>query len=179
MSKRSIKLDGKTTSLFLEDAFWRELETRASARETTWTSYLRDLIEELEPNSNRSASIKESLVIKLRQEVDHYRKSQTENRTCTSKQTPSRWLVDLGGLSQRLSFFQSSIVIGSESDCDIIIDDANIEARHCVLVNDGKQWWVMDCKTKNGTFVNSKKVSVGLLPRQAEITVGKCQITRL
>lgn len=166
MGKRSIKLDGKTTSLFLEDAFWRELEIRAEKHELNWTDYLRELIDELEPSSNRSAAIKEALVKKLRKDLE-------------ANLVSSHWLYEVNGISQRLSFSSTRLLIGSSKECDFFMDDDAVDTKHAILASDGNKWWLIDCNSKSGTYLNGRPIAAAAVPRQGEIKVGACQIKRI
>jgi predicted DNA-binding ribbon-helix-helix protein len=172
MSKRSVKIDGVTTSLFLEDAFWQELEQRARERDITWTQYLRSLIEENDTSGNRSAAVKEILLSKLRQELDTLR-----NNKITTNQ--SYWLVEQRGIRDRVGFEKSTIAVGRDPNNDIVLHDPEVAEKHLLLSFDNQRWWAIDLNTKQGSRLNNKPVSTALIPRRGEITIGSSQIIRV
>ncbi len=172
MSKRSIKLDGKTTSLFLEEAFWNELESRAEEADTSWTKYLRTMIDKAEPSANRSAAIKEALLNQLREERDALLNSE-------QGEAQSVWLLEIGGVRTRYQFYKDLISIGAQKDNDIVLEGPDIEAHHCVLARCGGKWWVFDLNSSQGIFLNEKPVQSSKVPRSSEISVGRCQIIKV
>jgi predicted DNA-binding ribbon-helix-helix protein len=165
MTKRSIKLDGKTTSLFLEDAFWRELENRAEGAGESWTDYLRELVAELEPSANRSAAIKEALVNKLRNDLNQALGGGADF-------VASRWVCELNGTSQRYSFNKDKLLVGASADCDLSLEGTGVDQKHGLLAHDGERWWAMDCQSSSGIFLNGKKLQVAPVPRQSELRIG-------
>ncbi|WP_101760088.1 FHA domain-containing protein [Oceanicoccus sp. KOV_DT_Chl] len=172
MSKRSIKLDGKTTSLFLEEAFWQELEVRAEAANTSWSNYLRTMLSESKPATNRSAAIKEALLNKVRTERDSLLNPE-------NNKLESLWLIEIKGVRSRRQFHQKLITIGAASDNDIVIDEPNVEAHHCTLALCGGKWWLFDLNSSAGIYLNGKQVQSKTVPRRSEINVGRCQIIKV
>ena len=58
---------------------------------------------------------------------------------------------------QRWVLTASNLVIGRDSDCDIIITD-NIVSRHHAVIAKRDSEWVVEDTSKNGTYVNEKTV---------------------
>ncbi len=58
---------------------------------------------------------------------------------------------------QRWVLTASNLVIGRDSDCDIIITD-NIVSRHHAVIAKRNSEWVVEDTSKNGTYVNEKAV---------------------
>ena len=58
---------------------------------------------------------------------------------------------------QRWVLTASNLVIGRDSDCDIIITD-NIVSRHHAVIAKRNSEWVVEDTSKNGTYVNEKTV---------------------
>ncbi|NIB40221.1 FHA domain-containing protein [Pseudomaricurvus alkylphenolicus] len=170
MPKRSIKLDGKTTSLFLEDTFWRELECRATAEGETWPNYLRQLLEETDSTGNRSASVKEALMASLRDDYD---------RLCGDPGSQSCWLVEQGEERRREVLGGTAITVGSSRGNSIVLRDPQVAPKHLILTFDGERWWVADLNTVQGTRLNGHPVQVAPVPRRGEISLGSCHIIRV
>lgn len=173
MSKRSVKINGVTTSLFLEEAFWNELERRAEIQNTTWSQYFRTLIHDHDTSGNRSAAIKEVLLLKLREDLD------AALRTDNSENQKSYWLLEKHGKRDRVEFGKSVISIGRDQDNDIVLHDPEVADKHLLLVNDKQRWWAVDLNTTMGTTLNNKTITRALIPRRGEITVGNSQIIRV
>ena len=172
MSKRSVKIDGKTTSLFLEEPFWKELEQRANSENVTWAQYLRDVLKQPNANSNRSAAVKEFLLCKLRQDLDALANT-------PAGPTQSTWLIEEAGVRRREHFDREKITVGRDTSNDIVIKDTQIAPKHAILAYDGKRWWAVDLNTECGIRLNDKKIQVAPIPRRSEITLGNSQIIKI
>ena len=51
------------------------------------------------------------------------------------------------------------MVVGRGDSADVIIDDDSLSRSHFLLVREGKDLFLIDLHSSNGTFVNEKKVS--------------------
>jgi pSer/pThr/pTyr-binding forkhead associated (FHA) protein len=76
--------------------------------------------------------------------------------------------------------FHNELVIGRALECDLCLPDPMMSRQHCKLepAVEGDGWAVVDLNSRNGVFVNAKRV----MQRQAlnhgdVITVGKAHIT--
>lgn len=49
-------------------------------------------------------------------------------------------------------------VIGSASDCDIVLTDKKISRKHCTIRYEGNEFQIADLDSSNGTFVNEDRV---------------------
>jgi pSer/pThr/pTyr-binding forkhead associated (FHA) protein len=63
---------------------------------------------------------------------------------------------DQTGRSLELS--QSDIVIGRDPDCECVLEDGTISARHARLAYHHNQWWLDDLQSTNGTKLNDEPV---------------------
>lgn len=72
------------------------------------------------------------------------------------------WLVALSGKQEGEDFKirGSQTIIGSASDCDIVIDDPYISLRHASLRYQEGKFYLTDLDSTNGTFVNDGKQSI-------------------
>ena len=50
------------------------------------------------------------------------------------------------------------MVIGRQSDCDIVLDSNSVSRRHAEVVADGGAFFVEDLGSRNGTYVNGRKI---------------------
>ena len=53
---------------------------------------------------------------------------------------------------------KTSWLIGSHPDCDLVVDDPHVSARHCQLTRTGQGFQVVDLNSTNGTYVNGRRV---------------------
>jgi hypothetical protein len=68
-------------------------------------------------------------------------------------------LTDLNA-QKSYALTSSSVVLGRDSPCDIVINDANISRRHARLARDERGFWILsDLKSTNGTRVNGRPIS--------------------
>jgi pSer/pThr/pTyr-binding forkhead associated (FHA) protein len=49
-------------------------------------------------------------------------------------------------------------VIGRAPDCDIVVNDPQVSARHCQLIRTEAGWLLRDLDSTNGTFVNGVRI---------------------
>jgi hypothetical protein len=50
-------------------------------------------------------------------------------------------------------------VVGRSALCDIVVAHEFVSRRHAVLSRDDGRWWLEDCGSRNGTWVNGRRVS--------------------
>jgi len=72
-TKRSITIDGKQTSVSLEEPFWIELRRLADEAEMSLASYVFSLRQRGEPNAFLSTTLRLHVVRALKEEIDHLR----------------------------------------------------------------------------------------------------------
>lgn len=58
---------------------------------------------------------------------------------------------------ERWVLSKSKLIIGRDSDCDIVIADNTVSRRHAVIAKRDSDWVIEDT-SKNGTYVNEKSV---------------------
>ena len=170
MSKRSIYLDGSVTSISMEDAFWNELDRYAASRGRGWAEVVRDWLVAGPPSDNRSASIKETILQLLRSEVDQVKTESHAEKTVWQVRIPS------AKAPLRIETVSPRIIVGRESPANMVIEDDEVSRRHLMLVSDGAQWWLIDLKSKNGTFRAGKRVSFAEISPGNEFVIGKSKI---
>ncbi|HMO03550.1 MAG TPA: FHA domain-containing protein [Kiritimatiellia bacterium] len=76
------------------------------------------------------------------------------------------------GISKEFDIGERSITIGRSPDADIILLDDKVSRVHCgIRLWDG-EFYIKDLKSKNGTFVNGRRVEVAKLKASDIIKVG-------
>jgi len=76
-------------------------------------------------------------------------------------------------LKDEVELVSDETTIGRNSDSDITIDNAGVSAHHARIVREGDDFIVEDTDSRNGTFVNGKRVRRQLLLEGDEIVISK------
>jgi pSer/pThr/pTyr-binding forkhead associated (FHA) protein len=56
-----------------------------------------------------------------------------------------------------------SFTIGRRSENDLSLVEKAVSRHHCRIDYDGEFYWLVDCDSHNGTFVNGRKITKCLL----------------
>ncbi|RME70667.1 MAG: FHA domain-containing protein [Planctomycetota bacterium] len=67
-------------------------------------------------------------------------------------------------------------VVGRSSDCDVVLTDRKVSGRHFEIARVGRHYVLRDLGSTNGTYVNGRRVSEGVLRLGDEITAGLTQL---
>ena len=69
---------------------------------------------------------------------------------------------------------QKTWLVGSGTDCDVVVPHPNVSAKHCRLTRSATGFVVEDLQSSNGTFVNGVRVVEPMaVSRQDQITLGR------
>ncbi|THB65838.1 MAG: FHA domain-containing protein [Gammaproteobacteria bacterium] len=166
MGRRSIIIGGTTTSVFLEDEFWKEIDNRSKKRGEQWYELVREMLDGIDDPKNRSSAIKETLVRTLREECE---RAKAENITITLE-------VVTEGNAKKIILNGERCLIGRSEECELQLPESNISRIHAMLVFDTEKWWLIDLESKNGTRLNNKKIKSAVLKSGDVIRIGKVEI---
>lgn len=75
----------------------------------------------------------------------------------------------------RIPLQQDQVLVGRSAQCNLQIADPAISSRHCEFQFDGRQWWLSDLKSSNGTLVNGKPIQRRALRAGDKIDIGRVQ----
>jgi pSer/pThr/pTyr-binding forkhead associated (FHA) protein len=67
--------------------------------------------------------------------------------------------------------------IGRRPDSDVFLDDVTVSRDHALLVNRGDRWYLDDCGSLNGTYVNRSRIESHRLEEGDELQIGKYKLT--
>tara|TARA_Y100000296_G_C5161696_1_gene252267 strand:+ start:1373 stop:1876 length:504 start_codon:yes stop_codon:yes gene_type:complete len=166
MSHRSLRIGSSVTSLALEPAFWQEVDRRSDALGMSWQEYVRQLLDESTQIKNRAANIKQHLLVTLRDE-----------KTALSTESET-WIINCQNNEFEIETHQQRILVGRDKSSDIVIDDKQVSRKHLLFVFDDLHWWVLDLKSKNGTFLNGVEVVSKRLKSGDTVTIGETKIIK-
>jgi pSer/pThr/pTyr-binding forkhead associated (FHA) protein len=71
------------------------------------------------------------------------------------------------------------LTVGRRPDSDIFLDDITVSRDHAVLVRRGADYYIDDCGSLNGTYVNRQRIESHRLADGDELQVGKYKLTFL
>ena len=71
------------------------------------------------------------------------------------------------------------LAIGRRPESEIFLDDVTVSRDHAVLVRRGSDYWLDDCGSLNGTYVNRQRVDSHRLQDGDELQIGKYKLSYL
>jgi pSer/pThr/pTyr-binding forkhead associated (FHA) protein len=67
--------------------------------------------------------------------------------------------------------------IGRRPDCEVFLDDITVSRDHALLIHRSEQWYLDDCGSLNGTYVNRSRIESHRLEEGDEVQIGKYKLT--
>jgi hypothetical protein len=67
--------------------------------------------------------------------------------------------------------------IGRRPDADLFLDDVTVSRDHALLIRRGDDWYLDDCGSLNGTYVNRSRIDSHRLEGSDEVQIGKYKLT--
>ena len=67
--------------------------------------------------------------------------------------------------------------IGRRPDSEVFLDDITVSRDHALLIHRGEEWYLDDCGSLNGTYVNRSRIDSHRLEEGDEVQVGKYKLT--
>ena len=85
------------------------------------------------------------------------------------------WLVVTSGdrKGERFDIRGDEADVGRGTECDVIVDHDTVSGRHAKIRNEGGKFILYDLASRNGTFLNEKKISKAQLRDGDNITLGE------
>ncbi|MFO0554452.1 MAG: sigma 54-interacting transcriptional regulator [Polyangiaceae bacterium] len=80
------------------------------------------------------------------------------------------------GKKQEIALGVAPLVIGSDPECDVVVDDPRVSRRHCEVRREGGAVLVRDLGSKNGTFVEKIAVREAFLEPKAHVSIGSARL---
>jgi FHA domain/zinc-ribbon domain len=71
------------------------------------------------------------------------------------------------------------MTVGRRPDSDIFLDDVTVSRDHAILVRRGSDYFLDDCGSLNGTYVNRRRIESHRLTDGDELQVGKYKLAYL
>ena len=71
------------------------------------------------------------------------------------------------------------MTVGRRPDSDIFLDDVTVSRDHAILVRRGNEFYLDDCGSLNGTYVNRRRIESQHLADGDELQIGKYKLAFL
>jgi len=71
------------------------------------------------------------------------------------------------------------MTIGRRPDSDVFLDDVTVSRDHALLIRRAAEWYLDDCGSLNGTYVNRARIDSQRLADGDELQVGKYKLAYL
>jgi FHA domain len=84
-----------------------------------------------------------------------------------------------GRVGETFSLKGERLSIGRRPESDIFLDDVTVSRDHALLVHRGSDYYLDDCGSLNGTYVNRERVDSHQLQDGDELQIGKYKLTYL
>lgn len=81
-------------------------------------------------------------------------------------------LIGKNGSQREIALKKPRIVIGRQTDCQVRIPLASVSRQHCEVRMDGGKPVIQDLKSRNGTYVNRKRVESAALAAGDLVNIG-------
>ncbi len=94
-----------------------------------------------------------------------------------TRRTVVGWIVAQNGNHRGEDFriYDGKNILGTAADCDIVITDPFLSAKHCTIRHENGNFQVTDLDSMNGTFVNQKRCSKSDLIDNDTIRLGRTE----
>jgi pSer/pThr/pTyr-binding forkhead associated (FHA) protein len=67
--------------------------------------------------------------------------------------------------------------IGRRPDSEVFLDDITVSRDHALIIRRGDHWFIDDCGSLNGTYVNRSRIDSHHLEEGDELQIGKYKLT--
>ena len=67
--------------------------------------------------------------------------------------------------------------IGRRPESEVFLDDVTVSRDHALLIRRNDQWYLDDCGSLNGTYVNRERIESRTLSEGDEVQIGKYKLT--
>lgn len=82
-----------------------------------------------------------------------------------------------GRVGESFAVDRERMSIGRRPDAEVFLDDVTVSRDHAVLISRGDQWYLDDCGSLNGTYVNRSRIDSHRLEEGDEVQIGKYKLT--
>ena len=158
------KLEKENRQLLQDSERMRE---KLHSKSTAIASLLAELAQPPEPDDDIGETV---------QEIDNRTSDTVDDGTYAERERVTRVLTGtIDGQELRFPLFKDRLTIGRTGKNDIQLKSEHISRRHAVVVIEGEVTRVIDWGSKNGVFVNSKRIKEHFLKNNDIVSVGAAE----
>lgn len=84
-----------------------------------------------------------------------------------------------GRAGESFALWRDRLSIGRRPDADVFLDDVTVSRDHALLVRRGDDWYLDDCGSLNGSYVNRSRIESRRLQDGDELQIGKYKLSFL
>lgn len=129
------------------------------------------LLSELAKKTQQIESISE--IEDVIHEIDDRMSERIDEQSSTGKDRVTRVLIGaIGDQELRFPLFKDRLTIGRTEQNDIQLKASFISRRHAVVVTEGSATRIVDWGSKNGVYVNAKRITEHFLQNGDIVTIG-------
>jgi pSer/pThr/pTyr-binding forkhead associated (FHA) protein len=82
-----------------------------------------------------------------------------------------------GRVGESFPVDREHMTIGRRPDSDVFLDDVTVSRDHALIVRRADDWYLDDCGSLNGTYVNRSRIESHRLEEGDEVQIGKYKLT--
>jgi hypothetical protein len=94
----------------------------------------------------------------------------------SNRLTVSRLVLLAGGKETSFPLTRDTYTLGRHRNNDIVVNDPKVSSFHARIDRGQEGFTVVDLKSRNGTFINGKRVATGLLRHGDEVRLGTARL---
>lgn len=84
-----------------------------------------------------------------------------------------------GRAGESFALAAARLTVGRRPDSDVFLDDVTVSRDHAVIVRRGDDYYLDDCGSLNGTYVNRQRIESQRLSDGDELQIGKYKLAFL
>jgi len=84
-----------------------------------------------------------------------------------------------GRAGESFALAEARLTVGRRPDSDVFLDDVTVSRDHAVVVRRGEDYYLDDCGSLNGTYVNRQRIESQRLSDGDELQIGKYKLAFL
>jgi pSer/pThr/pTyr-binding forkhead associated (FHA) protein len=84
-----------------------------------------------------------------------------------------------GRAGESFALESARLTVGRRPDSDVFLDDVTVSRDHAVIVRRGDDYYLDDCGSLNGTYVNRQRIESEKLSDGDELQIGKYKLAFL
>ncbi len=82
-----------------------------------------------------------------------------------------------GRVGESFAIAGERMSVGRRPECEVFLDDVTVSRDHALMIKRGEQWYLDDCGSLNGTYVNRSRIESHRLEEGDEVQIGKYKLT--